>query len=580
MRFSALKICLLMTATLLFASCDLEAPRRVQVSTTLGLHAPVGDIGELGEVKDLLKYTERDEIASLFYSENDDESVNVYYYVKDGYVVPLPKPNAPTENAEGPLDASNAINPGKDVRSMFLHFPLTSLNLNFTEYLKTDVEMPVINVPDKNALGVSDVPEGTPLSPYYAPPPVPIPLDAMEEWVNSINLNGNAPNDCTTVTVKGGAALYDSLQMAVPAFGIGNDSDFRSGAVAGGDLVFSADPKDKGLKPKTDPVEIYLQLTKVPAGSGTYDVEVDLKWTQAEVYPGEKGVFEGKKALPLEEFAESSDKYKIATIPSYLYIGGPFDADNSAEVGLKSETDWLVGDGADKGQGEAVVTDCSFKWNENLLSGDKYGGDLDGEAASFNLASKVSDSSGGNLELQYYIRAMNDSWIVYSDNPNGVISADMVVILPLQFNLVEDGKVKSINGENYISIMSMLDYGSGADSDLFGRDQAGDFSNLLTGIRVSGKDMKNTLFADGLFLHVYQDGVVEELVAVKAGNSFSVDIAGSPIPIPFHPEFGVCALKPHSGQAVMRIMPKVGEDVFSLWFSADVTGMVQYERDL
>jgi hypothetical protein len=452
------------------------------------------------------------------------------------------------------------------------------MNLNFTEYLKTDVEMPVINLPDKNALGMPDVPEGTPLSPYYEHPAVSIPLDAMEQWVSSINLNGK---DCTAVIVKDGAALKDALQMAVPAFGIGSSSsDFKQGVAAGGDLVFSAGPEGKELKPKTEPVEIYLQLTQVPPSSGTYDVEVDLRWTKAQVYPGDEG-YEGKITLSFEDFAKFSDKYKIASIPCYLYIGGPFTPDNSVEVGLRSETDWLVGDGAAKGQGEEVVTDCGFKWDENLFSGDTYGGDLDGEAASFNLASKVSDSSGGNLELDYYIRMMNDSWEVYSDAPNGVIFADMVVILPLQFNLVEDGKkVKSINGENYISIMSMLDYGSGAGSDLFGRGQAGGFSNFLTGIRVSGKDMKNTLFADGLFLHVYQDGVVEELVAVKAGNSFSVDIAGSPIPAPFHPEFGVCALKPHSGKAVMRIMPKVGEDDFSLWFSADVTGMVEYNRDL
>jgi hypothetical protein len=543
------------------------------MNTAFGLHVPVGDIGELQEVKDALAYTNTDKISTLF---DEETAVNVYYYTHKGHVIPMPKPGAPNKNADDPLGDTNAINPS-EVRSMLLHFPLTSLNLDFSDYLNTDVTIPPVVLPDLQYQSL----EINPANPYELDP-IPIPLGDMGEWIKSITLNGS---EKTTVTLKGAAALQGSLKMAIPDFGIGSsESDFQQGKTQGDDLVFEATEK-KELKPKsklpTSTVNIYLQLTQVPPEGGSYPVEVGLKWTEAEVLPGDSGTYEDKITLPVGQFSEIASKYKIASIPCYLYVDGPFGKTNKVKFELKADDAWLVGD--ENNKGIEITEGVNFK-NLYQLSGDYYEGELNEGSASFNLAKKVNDNSADNLELNYRIERSGDSWKVTPNDANAIISADMVVVLPLQFNVEpQPDEIKTIDDKEYIDIFSMVEYGANDNSDLFGRDQIGSTTAYLSSVRLSGKNMENTFFSNDLFLHVYEENVVDELIEIKSGGSFSLDIEGSPhIPMPFHPEFSVYLQKPEIESAVIKITPKpeTGGDIFTIQIAADVTGMAEYEQDL
>jgi hypothetical protein len=215
-------------------------------------------------------------------------------------------------------------------------------------------------------------------------------------------------------------------------------------------------------------------------------------------------------------------------------------------------------------------------------SGDYYEGKLREGSASFNLAEKVNEDSTGDLILNYWITRLGSTWTVTPNDAD--ISVDMVVVLPLQFNVVPKPEdIKTIANMKYIDIFSMVEYGADNNGDLFGRDQIGSTIAYLSSVRLSGKNMENTFFSNDLFLHVYEENVVDKLIKIKSGGSFSLDIEGSPhIPMPFHPEFSVYLQKPDNEPAVIKIAPKpeTGGDIFTVQISADVTGMAEYEQDL
>jgi hypothetical protein len=126
---------------------------------------------------------------------------------------------------------------------------------------------------------------------------------------------------------------------------------------------------------------------------------------------------------------------------------------------------------------------------------------------------------------------------------------------------------------------------SGAQGDLFGRDRAGAEASLsrITSIRVSGKEMKNTLFAQALFLRVYDGASFDELFAIDPVEGFAIDMAGDGIPMPFKPQFALYAEKPKEGTSVtIKIEPKKNgaDDAFSMKLSVDVAGEAEYEQNL
>jgi hypothetical protein len=423
----------------------------------------------------------------------------------------------------------------------------------------------------------------------YSLPAVTIPLDAMSQWIEYININninGNDTDEKTTVTLIGGAGLKETLKLAIPAFGIGSTTaNFENGAAQsdyaegeaedeaeGGNLVFTATSKTK-LKPKEDTVKIYLLLVKVPSKSGSYPVIIDLKWTEAQVNPGESGIYSGKVTLPLGQFSKTLAKYKPVTVPSYLYVGGPFDNVNDAWITLS--------DGQNLNIKKSIKKDHSFSnYYDELPS--KEGADPYNEeirydtTASFNLVEKVKE--GKDLLLDYSLEVK--SWTVTADDDKSKITADLVILLPMRLK-VEPDTTLNHDDQTYIHIMDIADYGG--NGDLFGRDQAGISNSRITSVRISGKDMVNTVLAGDLFLRIYDDGAsFNQLVETNLDEGFSIDIAGAAIPMPFQPKFAVYVKKPENEDAVVSIKAKKDDtaDEFSVKLSIDVDGEVEYERDL
>jgi hypothetical protein len=566
------------------SACGWEIPRRVEVSAAMGLRASL-DIGELEDVREALAMLDINELSENF--NKGGQQVTVYYYTGPD-LVPLPDTSDPNKNAYNNLpddDPANALDPG-GVRTLLIHFPLTSINLNFTEYLKNDVTMPDVVLPDVDFSpakpGESIPGEGFEID--------PIPLGAMNEWIESIEINDEAESRYTTVTLEGGASLRTALKLAIPALGIGkDDEDYQFGTSSGADLVFTATytkelhPRD----PKEGIVHVNPLLVKVPEGrqSGKhYPVEIDLQWKEAEVNPGDEEDYSGHVSLPLGQFAEVLAKYKMVTLPHYLYVDGPFGKKNKARIGLQHGKEWIVGD---KTNGAVIIENrYNFQDLYNTLESPCYNGSLSyASTASFNLAEKVN-RIGGDLFLDYWIE-VEGNWVVkYEDtktDADTAIRVDLVALLPMRVRLevAEEDTYESPDGRTFMRLVDMSDYGAGSASDLFGRDQADLAGSRITGVRISGNIVRNTIFAGDIFLRMYDDVSLNKLVKINAGKDFSIDIVGdSDIPTPFHPKFAVYLEEPENGSAVVDIKPKKDGEAESIKLVAEVTGEIEYERDL
>jgi hypothetical protein len=403
-----------------------------------------------------------------------------------------------------------------------------------------------------------------------------IPLGTMSEWVDSITLNGGAGP--TTITVGKGQNLQEALMIAVPDLGIGADAaDFQKGAVSGnGDLVFTADAEARTLFPKSaDKLNVYLRVLNSPHESGHYPVTIDLKWVEAVVKPGENGIYRGSLSLPVQQMATVFDQYRLATMPMYLYVGGPFNEDNQAEAGLKAGEDWLIG----TGEGKGIEIKNSLSFSEVYpypFEGNCYDGDLVKGTASCNLAGILAKEHVSALPLEYWIQ-MN-SWTVRAGEQNAKITADIVALLPVQFSLVEEN-VEKIDGKNYVSLLTMTDYGV---KDLFGRDAVGVITENITSVRLYGKGFQNTVFSGPLFLRIADEKTsFDQLVKIAGGTDFTVDFAGAPyIPSPFHPAFTLYLEQ--QGNTFIRAAPVIPgtNDTFSLVLSAEISGEIDYEQEL
>jgi hypothetical protein len=583
-------------------------PRRVEVNTDLRLSVPVGDIGKFAEVQELLESTRPEKIVELF---GDTEAYVYYYYAEkgyevvenSGYVIPLPDNADKNKNAEDPYDSSNAIR-SDEVRTLMIRFPLTGVNLDFTEYLKTEVETPDVVLPEASAL----FPPFFPIPPPGTPIPGegfavdPIPLGVMNEWIEHIVLNA-ANGEMTTITLKDGAKLAETLKLAIPGLGLGDErvdfentatrdqADYVAGEVKGSDLVFTANYQTT-LKPQVaKELKVYPLLVRVPEeNGGTYNIDVDLRWTEAMVKPGEQGNYIGQVLLPLGQMGDILAKYQLVTLPYYLYVGGPFSEQNKAVIGLKIGNDWIVGNSGNSGQGETITDSYDFRELYKSLAEGKtthYNGPLSyASTASFNLAEKVREKNAVDLFLDYWIK-VKDSWVVFYDEVAAMekssITADLIVLLPLELEVLESEETPlvSIEQQNYIRMMEMADYG--LEGDLFRRDQMESSKSRITDVRISGTTLKNTIYAGELFLRIHDGSSFDEVHPINLNeDKFSVDIAGDRIPMPFHPIFGVYMEKPEGENTVVRIKPKKdeGDDEFSMLISVDVAGEATYEQNL
>jgi hypothetical protein len=595
----------ILLALFCFSACGWETPRRVQVSAAMGLHVPLGDIGNLEAVQDALENLDIDNLFKDFSEEG--QQVTVYYYTGECFVPrPVPDPDNPdkdsSKNAEGPYTSANALNP-LEIRTLLIHFPLTSIDLNFAEYLKSDdVTMPDVVLPDSDFFPLEP---GDPI-PGEGFKIDPIPLGAMNEWIQWVDINDEMEKRYTKVIVKGGASLQPALKLAIPKLGIGkDDEDYQFGTPSydGLDLVFQA-TYPKTLKPKEDIVNVSPLLVRVPdkgESDGHYSVDIDLQWTKAEVHPGDIGDYRSQINLPLGQFAEVLAKYKMITLPHYLYVGGPFSGENTAEIGLKQGEEWIVGDAA-------IIIDEGYPFQElyPLSPGDPYKGPLSyTSTASFNLADKVNNISG-DLLLDYWIQ-VKDDWVVkyeeVKEDTDTAIRVDLVALLPMSVRLVEEDEQNIYNYDSpcgrktFIRLMEMSDFGLDSGSDLFGRDQAELSGTRITSIRISGQTIRNTIFAGDLFLRMYDGVSLDKLVKINIDNDFSIDITGNPdIPNPFCPKFAVYlkateesedasaaeSIKPKGKSAVVDIKRKEGDeaDGISMKLVAEVTGEIEYEQDL
>jgi hypothetical protein len=320
---------------------------------------------------------------------------------------------------------------------------------------------------------------------------VKIPLGDIAKLVNYIDVQA------TGLKVKG-TTFEGKIEIAIPQFGIGSVSGsnvvtYSAGIVKDGDLYFTthnetgtdSNPTTYKFTPNGPNLTVYINVKDFINGPVDFVPTLEFHWTEANVNPGSNGELKGQYDMDLGSVADLlGDDFEPPEVKGYLYIDNlPID-DPKMSLGINSPTNLI---------NNRSIRNAGLPFNDEdgkplLENGGKFAGTLP-NSSLFDTATNKETSlditnvltSGASSSLQYEITMapVGGASIKNNGNLSGVISADMVIVLPLKFTVkatpitgdptIESGKyvqfdLKDENGKSLLPEIT---------DDLFGREDDG-----------------------------------------------------------------------------------------------------------
>jgi hypothetical protein len=522
-------------------SCNLQMPESVTVKGHPGLYLNLGSpFAGNSTMPSLDDYLDAEKLA-----ENLGDTAKVWNYTSASISVE----NNPTHDIDGE----------HDVRTYLVQFPIAEQTLDFTQYVKdmqdADADPISVTVP----AGAHLIPVGN-LASYIKPIPVLF-FDGVDEWVSNIAVNdiSNAMNSKITMEIGDSAlatALSTVIKLKVEAIGIesAGGTDFIFGSVSGNDLVFTATKDVSPFAPGITPIDICFEFaTMLPAGlPSSIPLVLDFQWKEATVNPGGLGLlgtFSGTSAginvhSLTQDFLGGA---KFKNVPAYLFVNGLPPSGNPGEqwkITLSDGTTEYTASGGDPITNVAYTTAIPSLPPDPTVD-DNYAGTIGVPSIGSPIDLADAFNLPGDLAIIYEIIAPPNGVTVQNSSANPVITADMFVVLPLQFTYSGD-PTKTITDSSSLIDYAKLEVAAfnelGTD-DLFGREPGSndDPFNQIEYVKVFYEITNNAL--DGLYLGIGTTGVTDPndaldwipLISGTSTDSATFD----PIPNPFNPGFGL-----------------------------------------
>ena len=368
------------------------------------------------------------------------------------------------------------VNGIQDVQTFLVHYPIADLD----DIL--DLNQPDISV----TFPIPDLPYDYIQFPREVS--VPIPLEKMKKWVESIDINDEEEDKFSAIILEDAAILQDSLEMKVERLGF---SDFKKGTVSGKDLVFTADTNVDDFWPEREgALNVTARLIKKPGRTGNLTVKARLEWREAVVFPPNYGRYEDKIAgLSLYKLRESLGGMWFKDIPTYFFV------DNLPED-TKAWLSWNDG-GADR---DITTVDEVDSVLFPAPASDVFTGPLNASFERFSL--KDPFNSSREVTIKYGIDLPDRVRVARGKDES--IKVDLVLVLPLTFEISrEDTETLNIGGGKYLK----LDFAEipQIENDLFDRESDND-PMLIDGVKLKAVtlllgEVKNTITED-IFLMV------------------------------------------------------------------------------
>jgi hypothetical protein len=306
----------------------------------------------------------------------------------------------------------------------------------------------------------------------------------------------------------------------------------------GTELVFTAITQ-KTFRPASQEMVIETQFTKVPR-SGKATLEVDLQWTEAEIKPGDNGLFEDTmEGLNLNALGEVLGGAKFGKIPAYLYISGLDDADAQMSISATTTASGVII--------PPVLPQHDIASQVLPVLSDKYSASI--EAADTSVGQFFLEqvfNAGGEVSISYKIQIKAIPVYPPDDNhPPEKIKADMVVVLPLRLTVdPTNDNTFTYDAKPYVELSLDALSGLTGDGDLLGRD-SGDDSLFIDGLALDHADIliKNITnnVIEGLYLAILKDPddhpEEAQVISLDDGQDGSISFTGSELGSPFSPGF-------------------------------------------
>ncbi|MDR0785716.1 MAG: hypothetical protein LBE74_07535 [Treponema sp.] len=394
-----------------------------------------------------------------------------------------------------------------------------------------------------------------------------IPLGDMAKLVKYIDVKD------TGVKIKG-MDFEGKIEIAIPQFGVGSGDvgsgvTYAPGEVKNGDLHFTTDTALAAADGNGDSetyrfeiddnapnLTVHINIKDFIEGPIVFEPELVFNWTEAKVDPGENGKLTGSYDMDFENIKNflGEGDFELPEVLGYLYVMDlPISKNSNSKptVSLKVGSDddgWIPLTKDDNDQ----LVECNM---ENKDIPEEFSEMENGETLTKDLPPASLDSidmtdvfmapSGSSLE---YTVTMGDAKNPLTltntvDDLSGVISVDMVVVIPLAFNIKAtpmevDGKrfiPLELNGENGESLLPKI------EEDLFGRDGKGSTIDEVIGPR-SNITIKLEKFVNKALPNAViwiKAGTSEQLLELSGDGVHDLSFEGDDVKYPFTPEFKI-----------------------------------------
>ncbi|MDR0494219.1 MAG: hypothetical protein LBG95_01135 [Treponema sp.] len=538
------KIVLGIACLIAIMSCGIEIPSSVTIKGKPEVHIPLGS-----------PFTEANRLENSISSGKEDGGTVLYDYQDN-----------------------------KEVQTYLIQYPIVELTFDLTSYVNNaavgeDEELLACNIPESiGGLGKAefdnDYPNGIFLTGTNGPqndedindPTFTIVLSDMAKTVTEIN---SGPFGIET----GYNANYEqNLWVKIPAFEI---NDYRKGIHEDGKLRFVNNTQFKPKEKLNDgKLEIFVKVTGPCSGATVFDMVFE--WVDAVIDTANDPI-EGGHVISngLREYLGDNVTYKNAE--GYIFVNG---IDKGASMSLDFDDKSLLDPPVTPLDQEAFPRPTGFEFTGQLSTHSlKTPIDMT-EVLNNKSASKM-------LKHKIFIEEFR---IFNNAGDNGkTITADMVVLLPLEFAVANAPSDPDYLPEKYVKLNLGNLFTEPGDSDLFFR--TGENENLIDQhirMKIFLTNVNNTIVDDSnLSLLVYSEDkserIYEGIIKFSDENPNTQFVIDKSFPNPFSPRFHTILEKDDNEDYATFIIkrPRDSEKpIFDFHLNVEVKADLNYVIDL
>jgi hypothetical protein len=363
-----------------------------------------------------------------------------------------------------------------------------------------------------------------------------------------------------------GTIFENKIEVAIPQFGIGSVNNgvvtYASGKVEAGNLYFTTNPALDSENLDGDPstyrftidnkpsLDIYVNVIDfIDEGPVDFTPTLVFNWTRASVDPGEEGKLSDTYEMNFGNITDFlGDDFELPPVWGYLYVSNlPISKGSSSKPTMELSIE-------SKGSASIPLTDGGEPMEDApapVFSTEIFVETLpDASLDPIDMTAIFEAKEGASLRYTV-VMGDKDNPLLLENNGSleGEISADMVVVIPLEFKIKTASPIL-IKDENedvkkYVSLELKDDNGKPLlpeiEGDIFGRDGKGgtidEVIGYIGGVKIKLEDFVNEALPNiAIWIKA---GANEYLLDLSGDSDRTISFEDADVKYPFEPKFKI-----------------------------------------